>query len=907
DLQSFVSESQIGVFLENSENLQLFNNSKIAANVTTYYGMQLYIQNPNYNPLRLLGVLLCRAPGSVFVSLGAPYSQIILESINKFCRGVDLEVSTALVTNFPTLSTSTIDLLGNQSIGLTEGQIRDASPSVINSTLPILSVITGWNQGQVNSIIQSITNAGFTISSASSLVTLGTLIGGVPSATVSSISSTQLLTVSQNPTFITNILSAPVILQQTYVQKIVSVDQNKVVENVPDALAAYIQPVLLVYLNSINVLLINKKTWSKQQAAVMFGAVSRATQDTEGLSESILQGFTCSSVQNLPLQKVKQLVRACRPRTGRNKVVLKESQLTCMYRYVKDDSSLTFTDFPSDMLLYYSYEKVQKVNCRSYFSALGGADFSVLSSVLNRQSILFRNARDCLGLSGVSLNSTQVEVLGNMACTLDPTYIQNSDPLILEKLKNCGDLSDSQVTAVQTLLYTGNTPYGNPSVWNQQTLQQLGILPLYLKQDFWSRFSFSVRKRYLRSFLPFLRRRKVQKWRLSRLSKACKPIRLTRSADCAVGNITAVTIADEAFPFDYDSTQFDLCLDITVLNDNLAAITDKVVDSSLQLVILDKLNQLYPSGLPENVVQLLGSTSRVATVDDIKKWNITIIDTLSSLMVPYDGDWTSEQSSAVIMRYLNVSGNTLGTAEINAVGSNLCSLDVSVLKAITADSLRNANALNISSCSTDQKSVLYSIANSSFSTELSNPATYYQLISPYLGGAPLEDIQALSTLNISMDIDVFLSLNSAVIMALSVNTVRDLMGINVADVKLFESSSLVQAWEAQQKQSELNTLNIGLLLGIPDVIISTSVPLTSAVNLGNNNYNTITSATAITSTTASNNESNAYSSVNTYVPATAAVTYAITTSASISTTNITTTAGLNSTDSSSVTVIAINS
>ena len=64
------------------------------------------------------------------------------------------------------------------------------------------------------------------------------------------------------------------------------------------------------------------------------------------------------------------------------------------------------------------------------------------------------------------------------------------------------------------------------------------------------------------------------------------------SPDCTVGNITAVTIADETFPFDYDSTQFDLCLDVTALSDNLAAVTEKVVDPSYQTVILDKLKQV---------------------------------------------------------------------------------------------------------------------------------------------------------------------------------------------------------------------------------------------------------------------------------------------------------------------------
>ncbi|KAG9262908.1 mesothelin-like protein, partial [Astyanax mexicanus] len=270
---------------------------------------------------------------------------------------------------------------------------------------------------------------------------------------------------------------------------IISVDKTKVVQNVPDALAAYVPPVLLTNLKSVDVTLINNKSWSQQQATVLFGAVSKSTVDTEVLSESLLQGFTCSSMQTLSQQKIRQLVTACRPRPDRNKVVLKESQLTCMYNAVKYDTTLSFTDVPSDMLLYYSYSRVKSVNCRSYFSALGAADFSVLSSVPSKQT-LFKNAQSCLGISGGRLSKDQVGVLGNMICTLNPSYIQNSDPLILEKLKNCGDLSDAQVAAIQTLLFSGNTPYGNPAAWNLKTLQQLEILPLYLKKDFWGKFSF---------------------------------------------------------------------------------------------------------------------------------------------------------------------------------------------------------------------------------------------------------------------------------------------------------------------------------------------------------------------------------------------------------------------------------
>ncbi|KAL0202209.1 hypothetical protein M9458_000227, partial [Cirrhinus mrigala] len=106
------------------------------------------------------------------------------------------------------------------------------------------------------------------------------------------------------------------------------------------------------------------------------------------------------------------------------------------------------------------YEKVEKANCRSYFSAVGTADYTVLSGVLEKQKTLFNNAQNCLGISGQRLSKDHVEVLGNLTCTLEAVYIQNSDPAIIESLKNCHDLSDAQISAVQTLLLSGETVYG---------------------------------------------------------------------------------------------------------------------------------------------------------------------------------------------------------------------------------------------------------------------------------------------------------------------------------------------------------------------------------------------------------------------------------------------------------------
>lgn len=48
------------------------------------------------------------------------------------------------------------------------------------------------------------------------------------------------------------------------------------------------------------------------------------------------------------------------------------------------------------MSVIYSNQNVERVNCRSYFIALGGADFTVASSILNKNALLLSDAKDCL-------------------------------------------------------------------------------------------------------------------------------------------------------------------------------------------------------------------------------------------------------------------------------------------------------------------------------------------------------------------------------------------------------------------------------------------------------------------------------------------------------------------------------
>ncbi|KAL6482495.1 hypothetical protein MHYP_G00105750 [Metynnis hypsauchen] len=115
------------------------------------------------------------------------------------------------------------------------------------------------------------------------------------------------------------------------------------------------------------------------------------------------------------------------------------------------------------------------------------------------------------------------------------------------------------------------------------------------------------------------------------------------STACTVGYITAEMTANKTFYLGYNATEFDSCLNNTVLINNLTSITFTVMDPSLQRVILNKLNQLYPSGLPQSVLQQLGPVCRVANVTEINTWNIADVDTLFLLVVYSKGAWTLEQ------------------------------------------------------------------------------------------------------------------------------------------------------------------------------------------------------------------------------------------------------------------------
>ncbi|KAF4075563.1 hypothetical protein AMELA_G00235750 [Ameiurus melas] len=840
DLQQFGGVN-LEQFTPNAQNLELFRKNNVSQDVIAVYANMLFDLKPDFSVNLLPVQLWCSAPAGAFSNLTQNDTMTINKVLQQQCTVIDPTVSAALASNVDVLTPETISGLGNSITGLSAGQIESSSPSTLLSTLGFLSSVDGWSLSQASAIMQSMLSAGvYQITTIESLQQLGTLIKGVPSTMFSYISATTLLTALQSQTFLNNMLTAPITTQQIVVNQIISVNStpDAVVQNVPDNMTTLIPRPSLLFLSQQTATTLNKKQWSYEQAMLFFDIVADGFPNADNISFQVLQGFTCSRVQSFSTEKVKNLIRGCRSR-GNTKVILQESQLTCMYNYIKIDSLTVFTDYPADSF------SVQPSVCQAYYSALGDADFSVFSSTLAfRRDVLFTNARQCLGVSGLSVTRSQLDVMGQMVCVFNSAYILHSDPYVLEKLKLCATLTEDQSSAVQTILLNGNTIYGAPSSWNLTTLKSLGVLPLYLISNFWAYFTQKEKVEFLRVFVPEMKKRKMSIQSIFTLmteaGKVSLPInrgllRSKRDTACTVGEITQIQASDESFPFGYDVNQFNACLSVQTLKDNLATITDKATGSNYQRVILDKLNQAYPAGIADEVLQVLGPASRAASTSDIAKWNVTTIDTLSSLMRSYDGNWSSEQVRAIVSRYL--SGNkTLGSFELNALGgTNLCALNTNLLNTISSNSLKLAGALSVSNCSVEQKQVLFRIAQLSFSDRTLTKSTQspvsmnsYQLIQTYLSGANIDYVRTLSISNISMDLLTFITLDQNVISNLTVSEVRGLLGNNLPDLKTYENNTMVHSWITRQLQTDLNTLGISLTGGRVEPTATTASPNANA-------------------------------------------------------------------------------
>ncbi|XP_016157273.1 PREDICTED: mesothelin-like protein [Ficedula albicollis] len=416
---------------------------------------------------------------------------------------------------------------------------------------------------------------------------------------------------------------------------------------------------------------------------------------------------------------------------------------------------------------------------------------------------------------GAVLSKAEHPQLG--VCDLEPGTI-GSDPSTLDQLKLCPALTGAQQDALNALLLSGRSEYGDPSSWDLQTLHDLGPLVLALNQTTLSLVAEAAREDFRSLAASSIAQGHSQRDKslLPLGAAAASRPRLKRSSDrCQSDPITAKNI-DEILILSLE--QLDLCLSNDVLIKNLEGVVVLPITSEISQVLKKKVDEVFPSGLPEQLLRRLGTLSRLYTEQEISQWPVTSSDTLSALLSPSGGQWDDSQVQQLISRYLALGGSWSGPLLQEMGGKQLCQLQEEQIQQIPAAAVGTAGQLDISTCSQAKKEQLYGKAREAFASLGSSPSSYYCRIRPYLGGAPAEDLKELANAGvaINMDLHTFLALNPEELQKLSVTDVKRLLGENLPELKKAEHEPSVESWVQKQSQRELDcVLGIGLQGGQP--------------------------------------------------------------------------------------------
>ncbi|NXE29320.1 MSLNL protein, partial [Ardeotis kori] len=537
------------------------------------------------------------------------------------------------------------------------------------------------------------------------------------------------------------------------------------------------------------------------------------------LSASAPRDFQCIPAGDLPAADVLAFAQGLRNKTAE----LSGAQLSCLARLLAAKNlTADFSGYPPDLLLFFDSAEVRGETCGAFYARASRGNLDLLPRGSARRTGLLRGALACLGVRSSRLRPEQLGSLGALVCDMEPETITASDPGILENLKLCPALTRAQRDALNAVLLGGGTLYGHPSSWDLQTLQSLGPLVLALSRPTLSLVAQAAREAFGRSVVATYgtqgrsqREKSLTLLRAFAAAVASSPPRLKRSTDrCLLAPITAGTVSDPCLLLSYDtSEQFDLCLSNEVLKANLQPLLGQPLPVQYLWVVKKKLEQIYPLGIPEEQLRVLGPLSRQYTAEEIALWPVTSSETLAALLDPSDGKWGAAQIQQLLSRYLALGGTLTGPLLRKISGRNLCNLQEEQLKQISPEAIATAGQLNISSCSQAKKDQLYRKAQEAFAGQAGSPRAYYCRIRPYLGGAPAEDLKDLAQAGVAidMDMDTFLALNPDELQKLSVTDVKNLLGENLPYLKEAENETSVMRWVKRQSQRELDcTLGIGL-------------------------------------------------------------------------------------------------
>ncbi|XP_010337281.1 mesothelin [Saimiri boliviensis] len=550
------------------------------------------------------------------------------------------------------------------------------------------------------------------------------------------------------------------------------------------------------------------KAWAGEtgQEAAPLDRVLANTRNIASLSPGGLLGFTCAEVSALSPESVWELAVSL----GQKNVTLSAEQLRCLAHRLSEPPE-DLDALPPDLLLFLNPAAFSGSQaCTRFFSRVSKANVDLLPRGAPERRRLLPAALACRGVRGALLSEADVRALGGLACDLPGRFVAESAEAVLPRLVHClGPLDQEQQEAARAALQGGGPPYGPPSTWSASTLDALrGLLPV-LGQP--------VVRSIPQGVVAAWRKRTSRdpSWRQPERT-ALRP-RLRRDMEkkaCPPGK--EVLEIDENLIF-YKNWELEACVNASLLATQIDRV-DAIPFTYEQLGILKhKLDELYPQGYPEPVIQHLGQFFLKMSPEDIRKWNVTSLETLKALLKVSKGHEMSVQVATLIDHFLmgrrQLDKDTLDTLTAFYPGY-LCSLSPEQLGSVPPSLIWAVRPQDLDTCGPRQLEVLYPKARLAFQNV--NGSEYFSKIRSFLGGAPAEDLKLLSQRNVSMDLATFMKLRTEAVLPLTVAEVQKLLGPHVEGLKAEERHSPVRDWILRQRQDDLDTLGLGLQGGIPN-------------------------------------------------------------------------------------------
>ncbi|XP_019504009.1 PREDICTED: mesothelin isoform X1 [Hipposideros armiger] len=293
-----------------------------------------------------------------------------------------------------------------------------------------------------------------------------------------------------------------------------------------------------------------------------------------------------------------------------------------------------------------------------------------------------------------------------------------------------------------------------------------------------------------------------------------RALRGTEKKACPPGR--EVHVVDEDLIF-YKEWELEACVDGALLAKQMDRVNALPFTYQQLNIFKQKLDQLYPQGYPESLIQSLSYFFLEVTPENIHKWNVTSLETVKSLLKVSKGRKVDAQVAALIARYVVVGGQ-LDKATLDMLSSfhpaYLCSLSPEQLSSVQQDVVWAIRPQDLDTCRPLQMDVLYPKAHIAFQNM--SGSEYFARIKPFLGGASTEDLRALIRQNISMDMATFKKLRKEALLPMTIAEVQKLLGPNLAGLKVEEGNSPVRDWLLRQRQDDLDSLGLGLHVGIPN-------------------------------------------------------------------------------------------